>query len=306
MSTPVTIFPTISALSLVLSASLAGLAFSHTTERFARYSFSKYSLLDSITILLFLASFTWYGKRVRDYWIATSTHSVIFYESDAILQIQHVLPTLAMVYAQTIFAGTFSRTAGLTENKRLWNYSSSLLAIIAFVLMIIPLAMPSLSLVGWKWTTASFSLILLLGNLVSAVIAYQFGIKLKENIVALCGLANAKSKEICWAVLRFRNASAFGVAYHILSLMTIAATQAKDTGIDQELFFVDSNSFQYANLIVRDMYVWVIGWSCFRILQLKFNDPRQQISQTDFAQKSVSYQLPMYTLRLKHHRPLTD
>jgi len=247
-----------------LSASLAGLAVSHTSERFGRFSFSKRSLLDVLAIYLFFASFVWYGRMVRDYFAAFGVFAVLFKQNSALLQTQQILPPFAFTFAQAVFAGIFAQTRPQWFNTKLMT-----LTLAVHVLALVSICASDLDLSTWKWLRLVYTAILLLATIYAAQTAQTFGNRLASNLLSLRGVNHSRMVRLRSAVIKYRNAAVFGIIYHLVSIITIAAATEKLDESSQEYIYLMQNSLPFANLVCRDLYMWFAGWTVFLLLQVK-------------------------------------
>jgi len=218
-----------------------------------------------VALYLFMASIVWYGKRVRDYWNAFGVVPVLFVETDSILQMQHILPTFAFAFAQTVFAGIFR----IDSRDQRWNMKMTAGLICAHLLALISICMPSISVTGHQWLRILYTLLVLAATSLATLASHNFSLRLQQAMPSLRGLALTKKQKLLTAVTRFRTAASLGIAYNILSIIAIAANAQVPNAEQQEFVFVNEDSLIFADLICRDIYLWVTGWTCFCLLQLK-------------------------------------
>jgi hypothetical protein len=263
MSLPI---PTV--ISYVFSACLAGIAFAHTVERFGRYSFSKHSMLDFIAIYLFTASFVWYGKMVRDYWNATGTTVMLFHENEAVLKAQHELPTFAFTFAQSILAGILRIDPKVAN----WNVKSVVGLIAVHILAIICFSIMEFPLIAYKSLRIIYTLVLLLVTVLASRSSHLFMIRQLETQTLLRAKPLQTNKRLVKQISKLSFAAVFGVGYSIVSLITTASMSEVTSAAQMEYASLDPNSLRFVEIVCRDIYVWLTGWSIFCLLQMKLQD----------------------------------
>jgi len=277
------IIPYATIVSYVFSSNLIGLAISHTAERFGRYSFSRKSALDWIAIYLLLAAGTWYGKMVRDYYVAFNVKAVLFSESLAAEHMQNMLPVLAMATTQTVFAGIFAQTA-----QGIWIKKIIIASVIAHTLALSScLAQPMLSLSAWKGLTIGATLLILAGTILTAVHSLRFANRIRSNLTTLKGRNLNKNKMLFHTVRKCGFAAFLGIAYSILNIIAIAI-QSRSLIVETGYIFVDQNSMVFVAMVCKDIYVWFAGWSCFALLQLKIQTQEAQAQSVPKSVKKVT------------------